>query len=108
MSRPHYITPEPEEVLPIFRAAARASDPVTSHQAAAEAVDLAEEHRAKILDALVQGPAGASTIAARCGLIPHQIGRRLSELERAGRIVLTGRTVRSASGRGEREWRRKE
>lgn len=106
MNRPHYITPTPEEVFPLF--AARQKDPPTSHAAAAEAIDLAREHRARILDALARGPGGASQIAARCGLNAHQIGKRLSELSRAGKILLTGRTVPSASGRGEREWRREQ
>jgi tRNA U55 pseudouridine synthase TruB len=37
--------------------------------------------------------------------VPHQIGKRLHELAKAGQIVETGRLVTSASGRGEREWR---
>jgi predicted Rossmann fold nucleotide-binding protein DprA/Smf involved in DNA uptake len=44
-------------------------------------------------------------IAARCGLLPHQVNKRLGELAKAGRIVQTGRQVTSSSGRGEREWR---
>jgi predicted Rossmann fold nucleotide-binding protein DprA/Smf involved in DNA uptake len=113
--RPHYITPPIEESMPLFSASrmefqepkvlARASDPVTSHQAAAQAGGLATKHQRQILAALLEGPAGASGIAARCGLLPHQIGKRIAELAKAGRIVETGRTVQSASGRGEREWR---
>lgn len=103
MNRPHYITPPIEEGLPLF-AAARASDPVTSHAAAAQAGGLASRHQRQILAALLDGPAGASGIAARCGLLPHQIGKRINELARDGRIVQTGRVVTSSSGRGEREW----
>lgn len=103
MSRPHWITPPIEECLPLF-GAARSSDPETSHQAAAQAGGLATKHQRQILAALLIGPAGASGIAARCGLLPHQIGKRIAELAKAGRIVETGRTVTSASGRGEREW----
>ena len=33
-----------------------------------------------------------------------QVARRLHELERDGEIALTGRTVKSKSGRNEREW----
>jgi predicted ArsR family transcriptional regulator len=102
--RPHYITPPIEESLPLF-AAARSSDPVTSHQAAAQAGGLATKHQRQILAALLEGPAGASGIAARCGLLPHQVNKRIAELARDGRIVQTGRTVTSSSGRGEREWR---
>ena len=103
MIRPHYITPPIEEGLPLF-GAARSSDPATSHAAAAQAGGLATRHQRQILAALLEGPAGASGIAARCGLLPHQIGKRIAELAKAGRIVETGRTVTSSSGRGEREW----
>ena len=107
MIRPHYITPPIEESLPLF-AAARASDPETSHQAAAQAGGLATKHQRQILAALLDGPAGASGIAARCGLLSHQVNKRINELARDGRIVQTGRVVTSSSGRGEREWTRKE
>jgi len=102
MIRPHYITPPADEALPLF-AAARRTDPATSHEAAKTAP--VAEHQRLILYALGQGPAGASGIAARCGLSGHQVNKRLAELAKAGRIVETGRTVKSASGRGEREWR---
>jgi predicted Rossmann fold nucleotide-binding protein DprA/Smf involved in DNA uptake len=95
MIRPHYITPPAEEALPLF-AAARRSDPATSHDAAKAAP--AAEHQRLILDALGRGPAGASGIAARCGLLPHQVNRRIHELAKAGRIVETGRLVASVSG----------
>lgn len=92
------------DALPLFAAAGR-SDPPTSHAAAREAVGLRSDHQRRILEALAIGPAGASGIASRCGLVPHQVNKRISELAKAGTIVETGRTVRSASGRGEREWR---
>lgn len=94
-------TQDAMDALPLF-AAARRTDPATSHEAAKTAP--VAEHQRLILDALGQGPAGASGIAARCGLLPHQIGKRINELARAGRIVETGRTVLSNSGRSEREW----
>jgi predicted ArsR family transcriptional regulator len=93
---------DPNCDLPMF-AAARRTDPATS-QAAARTAPVAE-HQRLILEALAAGPAGASGIAARCGLLPHQIGKRINELAKCGRIVETGRIVTSASGRGEREWR---
>jgi predicted Rossmann fold nucleotide-binding protein DprA/Smf involved in DNA uptake len=96
-------TQDAMESLPLF-AAARRSDPATSHEAAKTAP--VAEHQRLILDALAIGPAGASGIAARCVLLPHQVNRRLHELAKAGRIAETGRTVRSSSGRGEREWSR--
>jgi predicted ArsR family transcriptional regulator len=98
--RPHYITPDIEDTLPLFRR----TDPVTSKAAAASVKTFAGEHHAAILTALAVGPAGASGIAARCGLLGHQVNKRLGELARAGRIVETGRVVTSGSGRSEREW----
>ena len=106
MHRPHYLSPPIEDTLPLFaRPAARASDPATSHAAAAQAVDLRSHHQRIILEALQAGPAGASVIAERCGLAGHQVNKRLTELARRGKIWLTGRNVSSASGRAEREWR---
>jgi len=87
--------------LPLFRQ----SNPATSRQAAADAKTWRGEHHRRILEALAAGPAGASGIAERCGLVPHQVNKRIHELAKAGSIVETGRIVRSASGRGEREWR---
>ena len=63
------------------------------------------EHHRQILDALTAAPGGASAIAARCGLLAHQVNKRLHELAKAGMIQETGRLVESASGRREREWR---
>ena len=86
---------------------ARRIDPPTSHAAAATVRTFSGEHHAAILAALALGPAGASGIAARCGLLPHQVNKRINELAKSGQIVTTGRTVVSSSGRGEREWARK-
>jgi predicted Rossmann fold nucleotide-binding protein DprA/Smf involved in DNA uptake len=100
MTRPHYITPDIEDTLPLFRR----TDPATSHAAAEQAGCLTERHERQIVAGLLDGPLGASGIAKLCGLLPHQVGKRLAKLERDGRIVQTGRVVTSASGRGEREW----
>jgi predicted Rossmann fold nucleotide-binding protein DprA/Smf involved in DNA uptake len=93
--------PQTIDFGPLFRE----TDPVTSKAAGTSARQWRGEHHQAILDALAKGPAGASGIAARCGLVPHQIGKRLHELAKSGQIVETGRLVTSASGRGEREWR---
>lgn len=58
-----------------------------------------------IHDTLEQnGAMGKDRIAAISGLRPDQVWRRLSEMEKMGMVKLTGRTVKSASGRNEREW----
>lgn len=84
---------------------ARRSDPETSHAAAASAKELQADHHALIVAVLKRaGPLGKDGVAARCGLTGHACGKRLSELERASLIALTGRKVPSTSGRQEREW----
>ena len=98
--------PQAETVLPLFtQPAARTSDPDTSHQAGRNRAKFAGRHCQAILDALRAGPAGQTEIAARCGLLPHQCNKRLSELCTEGYVVLTGRKVTNDKGLSEREWR---
>lgn len=97
MSRPHWVTPPPEEVLPLFRR----TDPPTSHAAAARAVTFKGEHARRILEALAAGPAGQTEIAQRAGLTVAQVSKRLKELRESGAIERTGRVV----GGGECEYR---
>ncbi len=85
---------------------ARRSDPATSHQAAASAKDLANQHATQILDALDAGPAGVDRIAALTRLTCYAVSKRMVELQRAGAIKLTGKTVLSTAGRAQREWER--
>lgn len=84
---------------------ARWSDPVTSKQAAAQAKDLAAQHKILILGALRRGAAGVDRIALVTNIEAHAVGKRMAELQRAGAIVLTGLTVLSTSGRAQREWK---
>lgn len=94
--------PDCPPVMPM----ARRTDPATSHMAAKQAKELAAKHARMILATLeAHGPLGVDGIAARCNITGHACGKRMSELERAGRVVLTGRTVPSTSGRAQREWR---
>lgn len=85
--------------LPLF-AAARRTDPATSHAAARRAP--VRGHCRLVLEALAAGPAGQTAIAARCGLLPHQVNKRLADLAKAGLVELTGRRVEAGC---EREWR---
>lgn len=89
-----------------FFGGARTLDPVTSHMAAAQAKEMAARHHGLILGVLRQhGPMGKDGIASKLrGLDGVAVCRRLTELQRAGKITPTGRTVPSASGRQEREW----
>jgi predicted transcriptional regulator len=91
--------------LPIFNRV-RTSDPITSYEAADSAKDLASKHFCMIVDALkAHGSLGKDGIAQHSGLESNQVARRLNELSNMNLIELTGRTVKSKSGRIEREWR---
>ena len=91
--------------LPIF-GRARASDPITSFEAADSAKDLASKHFGIIVDCLkAHGALGKDGIAQHSGLESNQVARRLNELSNMDLIELTGRTVKSKSGRNEREWK---
>lgn len=85
---------------------ARATDAITSFQAADSIKDVAKIHNGVIVAGLQRfGPMGKDQIANNTGLQPNQVSRRLSELEKLGLIELTGKQVKSNSGRNEREWR---
>ena len=85
---------------------ARNTDPSTSWDAADRAKVLAGLHGQMVLDALLRyGPQGKDGIATITGLGGNQVARRLSELQRDHKIVLTGRNVQSKAGRAEREWK---
>lgn len=91
--------------LPIFNRV-RTSDPITSYEAADSAKELASKHFSMIVDTLkAHGALGKDGIAQHSGLEPNQVARRLNELSNMDLIELTGRTVKSKSGRNEREWK---
>ena len=98
MTTPPWITPPPEAVLPLF-AAARKTDPATSHAAAKRAP--VAGHCRLILESIGQGPAGQTEIARRAGLTVAAVSKRLPDLRRAGLIERTGREVEG----GESEYR---
>ena len=83
----------------------RAEDPVTSFQAAEEIKPVVNKHYKIILDCLeTHGALGKDGIARHTNLDGNQVARRLNEMLKIGLIKLTGKTVRSNSGREEREW----
>ncbi len=84
--------------LPLW-ALARATDPQTSHDAAASVSDFAGEHHRKILNALAAGPGTADEIGDRCGLHGHKVGKRLGEMRRAGMVTRLDETRAGKSGR---------
>ena len=85
---------------------ARGNDPITSFQAADSALDLIRTHERQIVYALrLHGAMGVDIIAFVAGLTPHATGKRMKALHEHGSVELTGRTVKSNSGRNQREWR---
>ena len=82
--------PEP----PLFAAAARRTDPATSHAAAKRKEAFAGTHRGLVLQALELGPAGQTEIARRItavSMTPHAANKRAGELLRLGYLIEDGR-----------------
>jgi len=83
----------------------RKTDPETSFQAAESIKPVAERHFQVILECLqAHGALGKDGIASLTSLDGNQVARRLNEMQKIGLIHLTGKTVKSNSGRSEREW----
>jgi hypothetical protein len=82
---------------------ARRTDPATSHAAARGAVRFSGSHKARIMEALKEGPRTAAGIAAMTGLSVVQVDRRLPELQAQGKaapiasVVVGGYRVWKAS-----------
>lgn len=88
---------------------ARVTDPLTSYLAADSINESAKMHQEVIVAALKRfGPMGKDQIAKVSGLQANQIARRMNELQKMELIELTGKTVKSNSGRQEREWKVKD
>jgi len=84
----------------------RATDPLTSFEAAESIKESANDHHNVILECLrTHGALGKDGIASLTNLNGNQVARRLSEMKTLGLIELTGKTVKSNSGRNEREWK---
>ena len=83
----------------------RATDPLTSFEAAEAIKPVVSQHHQIILECLqIHGALGKDGIAALTNLDGNQVARRLNEMRVIGLIHLTGKTVKSNSGRNEREW----
>jgi predicted transcriptional regulator len=83
----------------------RSTDPLTSFEAAEAIKPVVSQHHQIILDCLQSyGAMGKDGIAAMTLLDGNQVARRLNEMKVIGLIHLTGNTVKSNSGRNEREW----
>ena len=83
----------------------RKTDPETSFEAAEAIKPVINDHH-RIIQACLQeyGALGKDGIAALTNLDGNQVARRLNEMRVLGLIYLTGKTVKSNSGRNEREW----
>ena len=83
----------------------RATDPVTSFEAAEAIKPVVSDHHRIILECLQEyGALGKDGIAGLTNLDGNQVARRLNEMKVIGLIELTGKLVKSNSGRNEREW----
>jgi hypothetical protein len=83
----------------------RTTDPLTSFEAAESIKPVVSKHYEIILDCLKSyGAMGKDGIASLTNLEGNQVARRLNEMQRMNLIYLTGKTVKSNSGRNEREW----
>lgn len=88
-------------------AAARVSDPVTSHLAAAEHTDSGKRgrHIGIVIDAVRRHPGKTSAeLAPICGLERHEVARRTADAEHAG-AIRKGQSRRcDTSGRSAVTW----
>lgn len=95
------------ELLSYSESRARATDPLTSHVAAAGAAQFADSHGARILHVIqtlnVDGMCAAE-IGEACGLTVVQVDRRTVELERKGLIRVVQRDGRDVVSHGMRCW----
>ena len=90
---------------------ARATDPGTSHGAAAQARTRAPRHREIVLRVLREaGPGGLTDfqIGERCGLQQTSAGKRRLDLQRMGLVEATGERRPSPSGTPAMVWRYRE
>ena len=85
----------------------RASDPITSFEAADRVKEFKEDHLTLILGVLRKNydqALGAEQIADRTGLDAYQIRKRLPELAKNSLVQVYTETRLTATGRRERLW----
>lgn len=88
---------------------ARKGDPITSHQAAANAERFAASHAGRILSALEElGTATAAELAQATGLSVVQVDRRRKEMETAGQVYMLRQDGRLFTRDGFMVWARVE
>ncbi len=99
------IEPSKEKMIHAMLPLVRGNDPLTSFQAADSAKAFIRTHEREIVNALkALGAMGVDEIAASIALEPHAVGKRMKALHERGEVALTGRMVKSDSGRNQREW----
>jgi predicted ArsR family transcriptional regulator len=85
----------------------RSTDPVTSHEAAAQALPVAKRHVSIIaayLKRIYPACATADEVAKATKLQRHAVLKRLPDLRRDGLAQPTGKTRMMSSGREGRTW----
>jgi hypothetical protein len=92
------ISPEPRKL-------ARLEDPHTSKMAALRVNEFANNLCSRIYQELKKGEGSFDQLAARLGLRPDQIWRRLPDLQKAGYAEPTQKEIVGQSGRAQRVWR---
>ena len=106
MSRPHYITPPPEEALPLFRAPAVRRSPTSVAAAESLEPESLNAMQRRVLQLLAACPEGLTDeeMQLRLDMNPSTQRPRRIELVRRGLVVECG-TRRAASGRMAGVWR---
>lgn len=87
------------------RKLARIKDPSTSKKAALRVDEFAGNICAQVYQELKRGDGTFEQLAARLGLRPDQIWRRLPDLQKAGYAEPTEKELVGQTGRAQRVWR---
>ena len=93
---------DPGLPVPMPAPAARATDPLPSHEAAEGAKSFAPGHIDRILEALQLGPASKTELWRRTSISDVAIARRCSDLVSAGKLIVISEDGVSLTGKRER------